>query len=99
MKASDFLEKAGQLIARGDEDHAEAHLNDAIELAASEGERVILTRARLSLAELLCAQERQEEADPLLRLVIRTEIADGSVHPEVKRAAALLAQLRGWPTH
>lgn len=98
MKAADVFEKAGALLARGDEDHAEALLNDALELAETEGDLRLLTRVRLALGELLFAQGRTAEADPLLHRVMRTEIADGSVHPQVKRAATLLAQLRGWPT-
>lgn len=96
VKASDLLQRALQFLGRGDEDVAEATLLDAVEQALVEEEIVTLTRARLALGELLLRQERGGEADPYLHLVIRTERADGSVHAEVRRAAALLATLRGW---
>jgi hypothetical protein len=49
----------------------------------------------MALGELMLEQGRQEEALPFLLAVVRTEIADGSVDLEVKRAAYLLRQIRG----
>lgn len=98
MKSVDLLEKARELLARGNVDHAESKLLDAIEHAAGEDDEVTLTKARLALGELLHTQGRDDEADGWLRLVIRTEREDGSVREEVKRSAVVLAEIRGWRT-
>lgn len=95
MKALEHMQRARELLARGQEELAESALSDAIDAAIAAESLVLLTQARMALGELMLEQGRQEEAMPFLRAVVRTEIADGSVDAEVKRAAQLLRQIRG----
>jgi hypothetical protein len=97
MDAQRLLERARELLGREQVEQAESTLNDCVEAAAAAGDEVLLTRARFLLGELLCGQGREEEAWPLLRLVIRTEREDGSLDREIKQAARLLRQMRGLP--
>ncbi|HEX8823539.1 MAG TPA: hypothetical protein VF794_26690 [Archangium sp.] len=55
----------------------------------------MLTQARMALGELLVEQGREDEAIPFLQAVVRTELANGSVDDEVKRAARVLRRIRG----
>jgi tetratricopeptide (TPR) repeat protein len=96
MDAKDLLARGQALVERGQYEMGEAALLDALEQAQQAGDEVLLTKARLALGELYVGQERNEEASDLLRLVICTEIPDGSVKAEVKRSAVLLSHLRGW---
>jgi len=95
MKTLEHLQRARQLLARGQEELAESALGDAIDEAVCAQSLVLLTQARMALGELLFEQGRHEEALPFLQAVVRTELADGSVDAEVKRAARLLRRLRG----
>jgi len=96
VRADDLLEKADAHRARGDLDLAEALYVQAVE-AGDEGEGIVtLTRARLRLAEVLLEVGRPEEADPLLGRIMRTEREGGIIRAEVKAAARLMSQVRGW---
>ena len=95
MKTREHIQRARELLARGQEELAEASLSDAIDAAVAAEDLVLLTQARMALGELLVEQGRHEEAIPFLQAVVRTERADGSVDLEVKRAAHLLRQIRG----
>jgi tetratricopeptide (TPR) repeat protein len=95
MKTLEYLQRARELLARGQEELAESALSDAIDAAIAAESLVLLTQARMALGELLYEQGRHEEALPFLKAVVRTEIADGSVDVEVKRAAHLLRLIRG----
>ena len=95
MKTLEHLQRARELLARGQEELAESALSDAIDEAVSAENLVWLTQARMALGELLFEQGRHEEALAFLKAVVRTEIADGSVDSEVKRSAQLLRRLRG----
>lgn len=96
MTAETLLERADEQRQRGNLELAEALYVQAIE-AGDEGEGIVtLTRARLRLAEVLLELERPDEADPLLGKVMRTERDGGIVRAEVKAAARLMSQVRGW---
>ncbi len=95
MKTLEHIQRARELLARGQEELAEAALSDAIDAAVAAEELVLLTQARMALGEMLFEQGRYEEAIPFLQAVVRTEIADGSVDLEVKRSAHLLRRIRG----
>jgi len=95
MKTLEHMQRARELLARGQDELAESALSDAVDAAVAAENLVLLTQARLALGELMLEQGRQEEALPFLQAVVRTEIADGSVDLEVKRAAHLLRQIRG----
>ncbi|HEX8697844.1 MAG TPA: hypothetical protein VF815_03315 [Myxococcaceae bacterium] len=95
MKTLEHIQRARELLARGQEELAESALSDAIDEAVAAENLVLLTQARLALAELMLEQGRHEEALPFLQAVVRTEIADGSVDLEVKRSAQLLRRIRG----
>jgi hypothetical protein len=95
MKTLEYIQRAKELLARGQEELAESALSEAIDTAVAAEELVLLTQARMALGELMAGQGRHEEALPFLQAVVRTEIADGSVDAEVKRAAHLLRQIRG----
>jgi hypothetical protein len=95
MKTLEHLQRARELLARGQEELAEAALSDAIDAAVAVEDLVLLTQARMALGELLFEQGRHDEALPFLQAVVRTEIADGSVDSEVKRSAHLLRHIRG----
>jgi ParB-like chromosome segregation protein Spo0J len=95
MKALEHMQRARELLSRGQDELAESSLSDAIDAAIAAENLVLLTQARMALGELMLEQGRQEEALPFLLAVVRTEIADGSVDLEVKRAAHLLRQIRG----
>jgi hypothetical protein len=95
MKALEHIQRARELMARGQEELAESALSDAIDEAVAAESLVLLTQARMALAELLFGQGRYAEALPFLQAVVRTEIADGSVDSEVKRSAQLLRRIRG----
>lgn len=96
VTAEALLEKADEQRRRGNLDVAEALYGEAVE-AGNEGEGIVtLTRARLRLAEILVELGRPEEADPLLGTVMRTERDGGIVRAEVKAAARLMSQVRGW---
>jgi thioredoxin-like negative regulator of GroEL len=95
MKALEYLHRAKELLSRGQEELAESALGQALDSAVAADSLVLLTQARLALGELMVEQARKEEALPFLMAVVRTELADGSVDVEVKRAAHLLRQLRG----
>ena len=95
MKALEHLHRARELLARGQEELAEAALSDAVDAAVAAEDLVLLTQARMALGEMLFEQGRHEEAVPFLQAVVRTEIADGSVDSEVKRSAHLLRRIRG----
>lgn len=95
MKTLEHIQRARELLARGQEELAESALSNAIDEAVSAENLVMLTQARLALGELMFEQGRYDEALPFLQAVVRTEIADGSVDLEVKRAAQLLRRLRG----
>lgn len=94
--ADDHIARARDLLARGRPELAESALSDAIDAAEVAQELAPLTRARLALGELLFEQERHDEALPFLQAVVRTEMEDGSVDREVKRAAEVLRALHGW---
>jgi tetratricopeptide (TPR) repeat protein len=96
MKALESIQRARELLARGQDELAESALSDAIDAAVAAEDLVLLTQARMALGELMFEQGRHEEALPFLQAVVRTEIADGSVDLEVKRAAHLLRQMRGF---
>jgi hypothetical protein len=95
MNALEYMQRARELLARGQDELAESALSDAIDASVAAENLVLLTQARMALGELMLGQGRQEEALPFLLAVVRTEIADGSVDLEVKRAAHLLRQVRG----
>ncbi|WP_224369192.1 hypothetical protein [Hyalangium versicolor] len=95
MKTLEHIQRAQELLARGQEELAEAALSDAIDAAVAAEDLVLLTRARMALGEMMFEQGRHEEAVPFLQAVVRTEIADGSVDSEVKRSAHLLRRIRG----
>jgi thioredoxin-like negative regulator of GroEL len=96
MTADTLLERADEQRQRGNLELAEALYVQAIE-AGDEGEGIVtLTRARLRLAEVLLELDRPEEADPLLGKVMRTERDGGIIRAEVKAAARLMSQVRGW---
>jgi hypothetical protein len=95
VNTREHLQRARQLLGRGQEELAEAALSDAIDAAVAAEDLVLLTQARLALGEMLCEQGRVEEAIPFLQAVVRTERADGSVDAEVKRSASLLRRIRG----
>lgn len=95
MKTLEYIQRAQELLARGQDELAESALSDAIDAAVAAEDLVLLTQARMALGELMLEQGRHEEALPFLQAVVRTEIADGSVDLEVKRAAHLLRQMRG----
>jgi hypothetical protein len=96
MTADTLLERADEQRQRGNLELAEALYVQAID-AGDEGEGIVtLTRARLRLAEVLLELDRPEEADPLLGKVMRTERDGGIVRAEVKAAARLMSQVRGW---
>jgi predicted negative regulator of RcsB-dependent stress response len=95
MKTLEHIQRARALLDRGQEELAESALSDAIDAAVADENLVLLTQARLALAELMVQQGRHDEAMPFLQAVVRTEIADGSVDLEVKRSAHLLRQIRG----
>lgn len=95
MKTLEHIQRAQELLARGQEELAEAALSDAIDAAIAAEDLVLLTQARMALGEMLFEQGRHEEALPFLQAVVRTEIADGSVDLEVKRSAHLLRRIRG----
>ncbi|MBN1207227.1 MAG: hypothetical protein JXB05_20245 [Myxococcaceae bacterium] len=95
MKTLEHLQRARELLARGQEELAESALSDALDAAVEAENLVLLTQARMALGELMYEQGRHEEAMPFLQAVVRTEIADGSVDGEVKRAARLLRLIRG----
>ncbi|WP_224247574.1 hypothetical protein [Hyalangium gracile] len=95
MKTLEHIQRSRELLARGQEELAEAALSDAIDAAVADENLVLLTQARMALGELMFEQGRHEEAVPFLQAVVRTEIADGSVDAEVKRSAHLLRRIRG----
>ena len=95
MKTLEHIQRARELLARGQEELAESALSDAIDSAVAAEDLVLLTQARMALGELMFEQGRHEEAVPFLQAVVRTEIADGSVDLEVKRSAHLLRRIRG----
>ncbi|SEU02449.1 hypothetical protein [Stigmatella erecta] len=95
MNALEHIQRARELLARGQEELAESALSDAIDAAVAAESLVLLTRSRMALGELLFEQGRHEEALPFLQAVVRTELADGSVDAEVKNAAQLLRRIRG----
>jgi hypothetical protein len=95
VKTLEHIQRARELLARGQEELAEAALSDAIDAAVAAEDLVLLTQARMALGEMLFEQGRHEEALPFLQAVVRTEIADGSVDLEVKRSAQLLRRIRG----
>lgn len=96
MKTLEYIQRARELLARGQDELAESALSDAIDAAVAAEDLVLLTQARTALGELMFEQGRHEEALPFLQAVVRTELADGSVDVEVKRAAHLLRQMRGF---
>jgi hypothetical protein len=95
MKTLEYIQRARELLSRGQDELAESALSDAIDAAVAAEDLVLLTQARMALGELMFEQRRHAEALPFLQAVVRTEIADGSVDSEVKRAAQLLRQIRG----
>jgi tetratricopeptide (TPR) repeat protein len=95
MKTLEHIQRARELLARGQEELAESALSDAMDEAVAAESLVLLTQARMALGELMFEQGRYEEALPFLQAVVRTEIADGSVDLEVKRSAQLLRRIRG----
>lgn len=95
MNTLEHIRRARELLSRGQEELAESALSDAIDAAVAAEDLVLLTQARIALGELLFEQGRHEEAVPFFQAVVRTEIADGSVDAEVKRAAHLLRSIRG----
>jgi hypothetical protein len=95
MNVQEYLQRARELLARGQPELAESALSDAIDAAVAAEDIVLLTRARFALGELLFQQERDDEALPYLQAVVRTERVDGSVDTEVKSSARMLRQIRG----
>ncbi|MCY1018458.1 hypothetical protein [Pyxidicoccus sp. MSG2] len=95
MNVQEYLQRARELLARGQPELAESALSDAIDAAVAAEDIVLLTRARFALGELLFQQERDDEALPYLQAVVRTERVDGSVDTEVKASARMLRQIRG----
>ncbi|MCP3142916.1 hypothetical protein [Pyxidicoccus xibeiensis] len=95
MNVQEHLQRARDLLARGQPELAESALSDSIDAAVAAEDIVLLTRARFALGELLFQQERDAEAMPYLLAVVRTERADGSVDVEVKASARMLRQIRG----
>ncbi|WP_163990902.1 tetratricopeptide repeat protein [Pyxidicoccus caerfyrddinensis] len=95
MNVQEYLQRARELLARGQPELAESALSDAIDAAVAAQDIVLLTRARFALGELLFQQGRDDEALPYLQAVVRTERVDGSVDTEVKSSAKMLRQLRG----
>jgi len=95
MKTLEHIQRARELLTRGQEELAESALSDAIDEAVLAENLAMLTQARLALGQLLFEQGRYDEALPFLQAVVRTEIADGSVDLEVKRSAQLLRRIRG----
>jgi len=95
MNVHEYLQRARELLDRGQSEMAESALSDAIDAAVAAEDLVGLTRARFALGELLFQEGRDEEALPYLQAVVRTERADGSVDAEVKASARMLRQLRG----
>jgi predicted negative regulator of RcsB-dependent stress response len=95
MKTLEHIQRARELLARGQEELAESSLSDAIDEAVLAENLVLLTQARMALGALMFEQGRYDEALPFLQAVVRTEIADGSVDAEVKRSAQLLRRIRG----
>ncbi|RJS14772.1 hypothetical protein DRW03_34520 [Corallococcus sp. H22C18031201] len=94
MKASQHIQRAQELRERGRLDLSESALSDAIDAAVAEEDLILLTRARFLLGALLFEQERDDEALPYLKAVVRTERVDGAVDSEVKEAARMLRQMR-----
>lgn len=95
MNTLQHIQRARDLLDRGQAELAESALSDAIDSAVAAEDLVLLTRARFALGELLFAQGRDEEAVPFLQAVVRTERADGSVDVEVKASARMLRRIRG----
>ncbi|MBU8896632.1 hypothetical protein KRR26_13525 [Corallococcus sp. M34] len=94
MKASQHIQRAQELRERGRLDLAESALSDAIDAAVAEEDLILLTRVRFLLGALLFEQDRDDEALPYLKAVVRTERVDGAVDSEVKEAARMLRQMR-----
>jgi predicted negative regulator of RcsB-dependent stress response len=95
MHTLEHLQRARDLLDRGQPELAESALSDAIDAAVAAEDLVLLTQARFALGELLFQQGRDEEALPFLQAVVRTERADGSVDAPVIAAARMLRQIRG----
>ncbi|MCK8501747.1 MULTISPECIES: hypothetical protein [Myxococcus] len=95
MNVQEHLQRARELLARGQPELAESALSDAIDASVAQEDLVLLTRARFALGALLFQQERDDEALPYLLAVVRTERVDGSVDHEVKASARMLRQIRG----
>jgi tetratricopeptide (TPR) repeat protein len=95
MNALEYIQRARELLARGQEELAESALSDAIDASVAAESLVQLTQSRMALGELLFEQGRHDEALPFLQAVVRTELVDGSVDAEVKNAARLLRRIRG----
>ena len=95
MKVHEHIQRARELLARGQGELAESALSDAIDAAVAAEDLILLTQARFALGELLFQEGRDAEAMPYLQAVVRTERADGSVDAEVKASARMLRQIRG----
>ncbi|MFP2928868.1 hypothetical protein ACLESO_27450 [Pyxidicoccus sp. 3LG] len=95
MNVQEHIQRARELLARGQGELAESALSDAIDAAVAAEDLVLLTQARFALGEFLFQEGRDAEAMPYLQAVVRTERADGSVDAEVKASARMLRQIRG----
>ncbi|NTX07660.1 hypothetical protein [Myxococcus sp. CA040A] len=95
MNVQEHLQRARELLARGQPELAESALSDAIDASVSADDLILLTQARFALGEFLFQQQRDDEALAYLQAVVRTERVDGSVDPEVKASARMLRQIRG----
>ena len=66
MKTLEHMQRARELLSRGQEELAESALSDAIDDAVAAENLVLLTQARMALGELMVEQGRLEEALPFL---------------------------------
>ncbi|NTX10671.1 hypothetical protein HUA74_35655 [Myxococcus sp. CA051A] len=95
MNVQEHLQRARELLARGQPELAESALSDAIDASVAADDLILLTQARFALGEFLFQQQRDDEALAYLQAVVRTERVDGAVDPEVKASARMLRQIRG----
>ncbi|MFY2560524.1 hypothetical protein ACN469_23180 [Corallococcus terminator] len=95
MNVQEHLQRAQELLARGQPELAESALSDAIDASVAADDLIQLTRARFALGAFLFQQQRDDEALPYLQAVVRTERVDGAVDSEVKASARMLRQIRG----
>lgn len=87
------FQKALYLLDRGRKDEAEAILRQTIVLAEQFNDEISLGQAQCCLGEVLCCQNRIEEAKPILEKVVAIKRDDDLLQFEINHARQLLEEI------